>query len=103
MVRRFWLVLSLLGAAWAQERRPRIDVENYLIEAEITPTTQTLAAKVRVRFLPQDDGATAAVFELNSALNLSKVEDEAGELPGTPGQGCSGDHHLPLRGAARGP
>ena len=82
MVRRFWLVLSLLGAAWAQERRPRIDVENYLIEAEITPATQTLAAKVRVRFLPQDDGATAAVFELNNALNLSKVEDEGGrQLP----------------------
>ncbi len=78
MWRKFWLVLTLAGAALAQERRPRIDVDAYAIEAEINPSTQSLSAKVRVGFSPQDDGITAAVFELHNALNVSKVEDASG-------------------------
>ena len=39
----------------AQERRSRIDVEHYVINAEINENTQTLAAKVAVRFMPLDD------------------------------------------------
>jgi len=73
------LAAALLPAAFAQERRPRIDVEHYSIEAEIRPATQMLAAVARVRFTPQDEGTYAAVFELNNALNVSKVVDEAGE------------------------
>ncbi len=87
MVRRFWLVLSLVGAAWAQERRPLIDVESYLIEAEITPATQSLAAKVRVQFVSQDADVNTAVFELNNALNVSRVEDSSGrQLPASRSQ-----------------
>ncbi len=73
------LAAALLPAAFAQERRPRIDVGHYSIEAEIRPATQMLAAVARVRFTPQDEGTYAAVFELNNALNVSKVVDEAGE------------------------
>ena len=75
---RLWLMLALAGVAVAQERRPRIDVEAYLIEAEISPATQTLSAKVRVGLVPQDEGISAAVFELHNALNVSKVEDAGG-------------------------
>lgn len=76
--------IALAGAAFAalaaaQERRNRIDVERYDIEAEINPNTQTLQAKATVRFTPLDDNATSATFELNNALNLSKVTGEKGE------------------------
>jgi len=77
-VRKFWLVLAVAGVALAQERRPRIEVDSYLIEAEISPATQALAAKARVSFTPQDEGSTAAVFELNNALAVTQVEDAAG-------------------------
>lgn len=80
MARTFWMALALFGtaaAASAQQRPPRVDVRQYTIEAEVNPRAQTLSAKVRVDFIPQDETSTA-VFELNNALNVSKVEDEAG-------------------------
>jgi len=67
---------SLFPAA-AQERKSRIDVEHYAIEAEINPRTQTLTATVKVTFIPLDDTSSAS-FELNNALNVSKVVDESG-------------------------
>lgn len=78
MWRRFILVLVVAGAVPAQERRSRIDIDTYLLEAEINPAAQSLSAKVRVSFSPQDEGITSAVFELNNALNVSKVEDARG-------------------------
>jgi Peptidase family M1 domain len=76
------LLLLLCGAIVpAQERRPgpRIDVEQYLIDAEISPNTQSMSAKTAVRFIPLDEGVTSAVFELNNALNVSKVVDDKGK------------------------
>lgn len=72
--------LLCAGLVQAQDRRPvsRIDVEQYAIDAEITPNTGTLEAKVGVRFVPVDDNVTSAVFELNNALNVSRVLDEQG-------------------------
>jgi tetratricopeptide (TPR) repeat protein len=66
------------AVAPAQQRQARIEVQHYQIDAEVNPRTQTLAAKVLVRFVPQDDYTQSADFELNNALNVSKVEDEAG-------------------------
>src|SRR4051795_9036132 len=65
----------------AQEHRPtsRIDVQQYTIDAEISPNTQSLVAKTAVRFVPVDEGVTSASFELNNALNVSKVVDGAGK------------------------
>ena len=74
--------LLFVGAALqAQERggRPRIDVEHYQIEAEINPRTQTLAAKAVVRLTALDDNITYAIFELNNALQVSKVLDGTGQ------------------------
>jgi len=72
--------LAVAGLAAAQDRRPtsRIDVEQYTIDAEISPNTQTIEAKVGVRFVPVDDNITSATFELNNALNVSRVLDEQG-------------------------
>ena len=67
-------------SASAQERRgSRIDVDGYAIDADVSPTTQSLTARVTVRFVPLDDNLTSAGFELNNALNVSRVVDEKGK------------------------
>ncbi|MCU1239052.1 MAG: peptidase rane alanine aminopeptidase [Candidatus Solibacter sp.] len=74
------LTLALSAcAAWSQDRRSRIDVEQYTIDAEVSPNTQSLSAKVSVRFIPLDDNITSAAFELNNALNVSRVVDDKGK------------------------
>lgn len=70
--------IGLPAAAPGQERRSRIDVEHYTIDAEINQRTQSLVAKTTVRFVPLDDNVTSATFELNNALNVSKVTQEGG-------------------------
>lgn len=71
-------VLTLAIPAVAQERRSRIDVEHYRIDADVNQRTQTLSAKAAVRLTALDDNTTSATFELNNALNVSRVTDEAG-------------------------
>ena len=46
MFRKLWMVLPLLAvsAASAQDRRSRIDVQHYNLEAEVNPRTQSLSA-----------------------------------------------------------
>jgi tetratricopeptide (TPR) repeat protein len=66
-------------AAQTPEHRNRIDVQDYTIKADIAPNTQTISAQATVRFVPVDDGVTSAVFELNNALNVSKVVDSQGK------------------------
>src|SRR5437763_16427798 len=77
--------LHCLGALFAcalvafsqpqQDRRARIDIDQYTIEADISPNTQSITAKATVRFTAVDDNVTSAAFELNNALNVSKVVD----------------------------
>src|SRR5436190_7423 len=77
MFERISVTLLLLAvAAQAQERKTRIDVDRYIIDADINQRTQSLAAKAAVRFTPLDDSTSSATFELNNALNVSKVLDE---------------------------
>jgi hypothetical protein len=73
------LLFACSPAAVAQERRNRIDVDAYAIDAEVSPTAQTLTAKATVRFVPLDDNTISASFELNNALNVSRVVDDKGK------------------------
>ncbi len=67
------LVLLLASPnAWAQERRPLIDVEFYDIAAKIDLSTQTLKAEAQVRFIPREE-TNALVFDLNNGLNVNRV------------------------------
>src|SRR6516225_2774270 len=83
MFRNFWIGLAVFGLAGslanAQERRARIHVERYVINAEVQPRTQSLTGVVTVQFVPLDDAINSATFELNNALNVSKVVDEGGK------------------------
>ena len=78
-----WPALFLTALALtapAQERRgSRIDVDGYAIDAEVSPNAQTLTARVTIRFLPLDDNMNSAAFELNNALNVSRVVDDKGK------------------------
>src|SRR5579884_3495822 len=87
MVRRslvpVFIALGLLAPASGQDRRPRIDVDHYRIDAEIHPNTQSLTARVLVQFTPQED-TSSAIFELNNGLNVARVFGEKNEeIPAT--------------------
>jgi aminopeptidase N len=69
---------SLLAAQEKGGKRARIDVENYVIDADINPHTQSLTASVKVRFIPLDNDISSVSFELNNALNVSRVVDDSG-------------------------
>jgi len=73
------LLLAGSLAATAQERRNRIRVVAYAIDAEVMPDTQSLNAKTTVQFIPLDDNTSAPSFELNNALNVSRVVDAQGK------------------------
>jgi aminopeptidase N len=73
-----WLLVAAFAGAQNRERdRSRIDVQNYLIQAQVDPTAQTISATALVRFTPLDDTNSLA-FELNNSLSLTKVLDEQG-------------------------
>jgi len=71
-------IASLLSAQDKGGKRARLDVESYVINAEINPHTQALSANVQVRFIPLDNDISTATFELNGALNVSRVVDDTG-------------------------
>jgi tetratricopeptide (TPR) repeat protein len=84
---RFDWCLGALAAIWAatfttialaQDRRPRIDVQHYRVEADINPRTQSLSATVAVNFVPVDDRLSSAIFELHNALTVTRVIDSTG-------------------------
>ena len=83
-------VLPLVGAGTVtgqEKKTARIDVQQYTINAEINPQASTLAANVQVQFAAVDDSVTSATFELNNALNLSRVVDDAGrQIPASRNQ-----------------
>ncbi|HTC36925.1 MAG TPA: M1 family aminopeptidase [Bryobacteraceae bacterium] len=86
MFRKTLLAVLALAPLFTQEllaqdrgaKSGRIDVDNYAIDAEINPRTQTLTANVKVRFIPLDNDVSSASFELNNAFNVSRVVDDSG-------------------------
>jgi aminopeptidase N len=67
------------GAGLAQDRRSRLDVDHYTIDADINLRAQTLTAKATMKFVALDDRTQYASFELNGSLNVSKVTDDKGQ------------------------
>jgi len=61
------------------DKRSRIDVDNYTIDVQINPDTQTLTARAAVRFVPLDDQLSSVTFELNNALAISRIVDDHGQ------------------------
>ncbi len=67
------------GTGMAQDRKSRIDVDHYTIDADINLKTQSITAKAAMKFVPLDDRTQYAIFELNGSLNVSKVTDDKGQ------------------------
>src|SRR6202166_3734402 len=75
----FLVLVFLLGSlpAWAAEKT-RLRVDDYQIDAELTPHTHKISAHAKVRFTALED-LNIATFELHNALRVTKVVDAAGK------------------------
>ena len=71
-------VLAIVSPARAAEK-PRIEVKDYVIDADLAPKTHHITAKAKVKFTALDDISTA-VFELNNALRITRVTTETGKV-----------------------
>src|SRR5262245_46231227 len=75
----FVLLVAATAPAFGQGSvRPRLRVDNYVINAELIPRTHKLVAKARVTFTALED-LSAATFELHNGLRPTKVTNEAGQ------------------------
>ena len=81
MTKRLFLLslLSCLLAVGQTQPRGRVDVEHYNIEAEVAPATQTLTARVAMRFVPLDDRLSSIQLDFNDALRVSSVSTDSGD------------------------
>jgi aminopeptidase N len=70
--------LFLLAALPALAQKPRIQADDYQIDAEILPKSHHLTARARVKFTALDD-LNFASFELHNALHPTKVLDANGK------------------------
>jgi len=70
-----FLVFSL--PAWAAEKT-RLHVDDYQIDAELTPHTHKIAARAKVKFTALED-TKVAIFELHNDLRVTKVTDDNGQ------------------------
>ncbi len=65
------------SSSWAAEKM-RLRVDDYQIDAELTPHTHKISARAKVKFTALDD-LSIATFELHNALRVTKVTDAAGK------------------------
>jgi aminopeptidase N len=63
--------------SWAAEKM-RLRVDDYQIDAELTPHTHKITARAKVKFTALED-LNIATFELHNALRVTKVIDAAGK------------------------
>jgi len=74
--RLFFCLLAFTSIALAAEK-PRIRVDDYLIDANLDPKLHRLSARTRVKFTALED-ISVATFELHNGLRVTKVEDASG-------------------------
>src|ERR1700689_5607685 len=69
------LLMALVAMpAWAAEKT-HLRVDDYQIEAELTPHLHQISARAKVKFTALQD-LSVAVFELHNDLRVTKVSDE---------------------------
>ena len=73
----FLVTFSTLPALAAE--KPRLRVDDYQIEAELTPHLHQINARAKVKFTALQD-LTTAVFELHNDLRVTKVLDANNQL-----------------------
>lgn len=79
-------VACLLSTPLLLAQRPGLQINGYVINADLDPATHHLTATAKVTFTPGDSVDTV-IFQLHNALKVSKVTDESGKvLEGERGQ-----------------
>ena len=73
------LLAGLLPVALRAVEKPRIQAEDYSIEATVSPQTHKLTAHAVVKFVALDDISIAS-FELHNALRVTQVTDQQGNV-----------------------
>src|ERR1700681_3295183 len=74
------VLASLLPMATLQAaEKPRIQAEDYTIEAKVSPQSHKLTARAIVKFVALDD-ISIATFELHNALRVTQVTDGQGNV-----------------------
>ena len=68
-------LVCMAAPSWAADKM-RLRVDDYQIDAELTPHTHRISARVKVKFTALED-LTVAIFELHNALRVTKVSDAA--------------------------
>ncbi len=72
----FLLLFSCIPS-WAAEKT-RLRVDDYQVDAELTPHTHKIAARAKVKFTALET-LNIATFELHNALRVTKVTDDEGK------------------------
>jgi tetratricopeptide (TPR) repeat protein len=72
------LMLASLSVPSRAAEKAHLRVEDYQIEAELTPHLHQISARAKVKFTALQDLNTA-VFELHNALRVTRVLDERGQ------------------------
>src|ERR1700719_1095874 len=67
------LLVAWPSSSWAVERA-RLRVDDYKIEAELTPHVHQISTRVKVKFTALQD-LSVAIFELHNGLRVTKVLD----------------------------
>ncbi len=67
--------LLMSSSTWAAEK-VRLRVDDYQIDAEISPHVHKLTARAKVKFTALED-TNVATFQLHNALRVTKVLDAA--------------------------
>src|SRR5689334_21981199 len=70
-------LLAMSLPAWAADKM-RLRVDDYQIEAELSPHIHKIVARARVKFTALED-LNVATFELHNGLRVTKVSDTAGK------------------------
>ena len=71
-------LLVSISSGQTPEKAVRVDVQKYVIEADVNPRTQSIVATAQITFAPLDN-TNDVTFELNNALNVTKVVDNQGK------------------------
>ena len=72
------VLLFLALPSWAAEKA-RLRVDDYQIEAELSPHLHQISARAKVKFTALQD-LNVAVFELNNAMRVTRVLDAGNKL-----------------------
>jgi aminopeptidase N len=71
------LLLLVSLPAWAADKT-RLRVDDYQIDAELTPHNHKISARAKVKITALED-INAATFELHNGLHVTKVTDDTGQ------------------------